>query len=334
MITEQDKKLEFEKRIDEAKRRAHDRWTPILVALGVGEGILSGKNQPCPMCGGTDRFQYTDKYGEGNYHCRGCGAGGGFKLLQGVKGWTFGEVLKAVEEQAGVIPPALVAKGNKTDSRDMRKLLQKTWDEAEPVGYGNLAGRYLAGRGIQLEAVPRVLRFHPELPYFERENRKNVLVGHFPCLIARVDDLAGKPVTIHRIYLDPDLDPSTKGKAKVPEQKKAMSGMKSAAIHLFRPTEELALAEGIETALAVHILTGLPVWSTLNAGNMEYILLPESVRKVHIFGDNDDTFAGQSAAHKLANRLVVREKRQVAVVLPKNTGDWLDVLLARQRQVA
>ena len=26
------------------------------------------------MCGGTDRFQYTDKFGEGNYHCRGCGA--------------------------------------------------------------------------------------------------------------------------------------------------------------------------------------------------------------------------------------------------------------------
>ena len=334
MRTEQEKKLVFEQRIEGAKHRAHGRWTEILLALGVNEMILSGKNQPCPMCGGADRFQYTDRYGAGNYHCRGCGAGGGFKLLQGAKNWTFGAALKAVERQAGILPPTPLVQRKKVDSEDMRKLLQKIWDEAEPVAYGNLAGRYLAGRGIQLEALPRVLRFHASLPYFEREGRRNVLMGYFPCLIARVDDLAGKPVTIHRIYLDPELAPSAKGKARVSEQKKAMSGMKSAAIHLFRPTDELALAEGIETALAVRVLTGLPVWSTLNAGNMQDILLPESVRKVHIFGDNDDNFAGQSAAYKLANRLVVRERRQVTVVLPKNCGDWLDVLLARHRQVA
>lgn len=334
MRSEQEKKLEFERRVEEAKRRAHGRWTPILAALGVSETILNGKNQPCPMCKGTDRFQYTDKFGEGNYHCRGCGAGGGFKLLEGALGWSFMEVLKAVEAQAGMLPPAPAGRSGNAETKDMRKLLQKTWDEAEPVGYGNLAGRYLAGRGLELEEWPRVLRFHPSLPYFERDGKKKVLIGHFPCLIARVDDLTGKPVTIHRIYLDPELDPATKGKAKVAEQKKAMSGMKSAAIHLCRPGEELALAEGIETALAVKILTGLPVWSTLNAGNMEEILLPESVRKVHLFGDNDDNFVGQAAAYRLAHRLVVKEKRQVTVETPKNPGDWLDVLLARKRKVA
>ena len=333
MDMEQEKSMKFKSRIEEAKRQAYGRWTQILAALGVNEVILNRKNQPCPMCAGTDRFQYTDKFGEGNYHCRGCGAGAGFKLLQGVKSWTFVEALKAVEGQVGILPPAPAAKKRKADTGYMRKLLQKTWDEAEPVTYTNLAGRYLEGRGLRFEGFPRVLRFHPSLGYFEREGKKTVLIGHYPCLIARVDDLAGKPVTIHRIYLDADLDPSTGGKAKIAEQKKAMSGMKSAAIHLFRPTEELALAEGIETALAVHILTGMPAWSTLNAGNMEEILLPETVRKVSIFGDNDSTFAGQAAAYKLANRLV-REKRQVTVVIPKNPGDWLDVLIAHQRQAA
>src|SRR2546430_7773549 len=89
---------EFEARLQELKVRAHGRWTEILRTLGVAEKILNKRNQPCPMCGGTDRFQYTDKYGEGNYHCRGCGAGGGFKLLQGYHGWKVGTTFKRVRQ--------------------------------------------------------------------------------------------------------------------------------------------------------------------------------------------------------------------------------------------
>jgi len=84
---------EFEARVAEVKRRAHGRWGEILRALGVDEKILNRRNQPCPLCGGTDRFQYTDKFGEGNYHCRSCGAGGGLKLAQAVLGTKFGELL-------------------------------------------------------------------------------------------------------------------------------------------------------------------------------------------------------------------------------------------------
>ena len=39
--------------------------------------------RPCPTCGGADRFQYTDRFGNGNYHWRGCRAGGGLKLRPG-----------------------------------------------------------------------------------------------------------------------------------------------------------------------------------------------------------------------------------------------------------
>lgn len=51
----------FEARVAEVKRRAHGRWTELLRALGVDENLLNRRNQPCPLCGGTDRFQYTDK---------------------------------------------------------------------------------------------------------------------------------------------------------------------------------------------------------------------------------------------------------------------------------
>ena len=104
---------EYELRIEDVKARAHGRWDEILRCLGVDERILKHKNLPCPLCGGTDRFQYTDRYGEGNYHCRNrdsCGPGGGFKLLQALKGWDFVTTLKKVNECVGGLPAATASR--------------------------------------------------------------------------------------------------------------------------------------------------------------------------------------------------------------------------------
>ena len=97
-------------------------------------------------------------------------------------------------------------------------------------------------------------------------------------------------------------------------------------------TEELAISEGIETGIALHLATGKPVWAGLNAGNLEKLWLPDTVRKVCIYADNDadGDFAGQAFAFALARRLKREEKnsgrRQVRVFLPKHAGtDWADV---------
>ena len=82
----------------------------------------------------------------------------------------------------------------------------------------------------------------------------------------------------------------------------------------------------------MHLATGKPVWAGLNAGNLEKLWLPDSVRKVCIYADNDadGDFAGQAFAFALARRLKREEKnsgrRQVRVFLPKHAGtDWADV---------
>ena len=60
---------EYTARVDAVKRRAHGRWTEILGAMGIHERMLKRKPMACPVCrDGEDRFQYTDKFGEGNYH--------------------------------------------------------------------------------------------------------------------------------------------------------------------------------------------------------------------------------------------------------------------------
>jgi putative DNA primase/helicase len=43
------------------KEAARGQWADILAALGgVAADLLDGKNHPCPRCGGTDRFRFTN----------------------------------------------------------------------------------------------------------------------------------------------------------------------------------------------------------------------------------------------------------------------------------
>jgi len=326
---------EFEARVAEVKRRAHGRWGEILRALGVDEKILNRRNQPCPLCGGTDRFQYTDKFGEGNYYCRGCGAGGGLKLLQGVKGWGFGTVLKRIEERIGSVTPLSVGSSELHPDR-MKKLAKRLWNEAQPVSEGDEVDRYLCNRGLSLAEYPKVLRFHPALGYYERDaagtSRK---IAEYPAMLACIQGADGEVITLHRTYLK-DGDKAVQRDAK----KVLSAGINGAAVRLFDATDELAIAEGIETALAVHLSAGKPVWAAISAGNMAKLTLPAVVRRVSIYADNDadSEYEGQVSAFELARRLKKEQKksgpRHVEVFVPKHAGaDWADVWRSRVDKV-
>ena len=329
--------LEYASRIEAVKQRAHGRWDEILAAGGVDERILKHRNGPCPLCGGTDRFQYTDKFGEGNYHCRQCGAGGGFKLLQAVKGVDFNTVLSDVERCLGILPDSAPVRPHEPSGERMRKLVQRIWDEARPVTAGDEVDRYLKGRGLALPAYPAVLRFHPALGYYEKDSAgKSRKLAEYPAMLACIQGPDGQAVTLHRTYLQDGA------KLRATDAKKVLSaGINGAAVRLFEAANELAVCEGIETALAVYLATHKPVWAGISAGNLEKLWLPDSVRAVGIYADNDagGDFAGQSCAFALARRLKREEKksgpRQVRVFVPRHAGtDWADVWLQRQKSAA
>lgn len=314
---------------DRVKAAAHGNWKDILARLGVDEKILNKRNQPCPLCGGTDRFQFTDKYGNGEYFCRGCGPGDGFKLLQACRGWDFATAFKEVEAQVGVGNFRTSAVSEPSSER-MKKLAKRIWDEAKPIITGDEVDRYLAGRGLQMAEYPRSLRFHPKLGFYQPDAQgKSKKVRDYPGMLAAVQALDGHAITLHRTYLEDGQ------KAAGIEAKKVLSsGINGAAVRLAEATDELGLAEGIETALAVHIRTGKPIWATISAGNMEKILIPDSVRRVCIYADNDanSEYDGQASAYVLARRLKKEQKktgpREVEVFVPKTHGeDWADVWL-------
>lgn len=327
---------EYVARIDRAKDRAHGRWSEILAQLGVDERILRKLNLPCPLCGGTDRFQYTDKFGEGNYHCRGCGPGGGFKLLRAVKGIDFGTALREVEACVGRETPLETRCTPEPPAERMKKLALRIWDEAQPVTRGDDVDRYLRARGIALHAFPAVLRLHPSLGYYEKYGSRSLKIAEYPAMLACIQGTDGGAITLHRTYLNDGQ------KAAATEAKKVLSGgINGAAVRLFEPSAELCVAEGIETALAVHLATGKPVWAGLSAGNLEKLWLPPQVRRVSIYADNDadSQFDGQALAFALARRLKKEERlsgpRQVQVYVPRHAGaDWADVWSQRMHRIA
>jgi len=321
----------FREYVDEVKRAAHGRWPGVLVAFGIPAEMLVNKHGPCPLCGGTDRFRFDDRHGNGEYYCNGCGAGDGFRLLEKHLGWDFPRAAREVAEVVGVSWPRWVGKPYRAPRDRLRALLQKIWDEAKPVEAGDEVADYLARRGLVLEAFPRVLRTHPALGYFERDSTRSRRIGTYAAMLAKVQTVDRRPVTLHRTYLAGGT------KAPVPGVKKLFSaGVRGAAIRLFEPESELALAEGIETALAVHLRLGLPVWAAGNAGALEAVEIPATVISVSIFADCDENYCGQAAAYALAHRLAAgKRKRAVAVYVPRDPGtDFLDVYYARKRLAA
>jgi len=328
---------EYAARVEAVKQRAHGRWTEILGALGLDERLLKRKSLPCPVCkDGVDRFQYTDKYGEGNYHCRKCGPGGGFKLLQACKAMDFHTALCAVEKVLGMLPPARPDSANDAAAPErMKKLVQRIWSEARAVTIGDEVDRYLRGRGLALDSYPASLRFHPTLGYYQKEGAaKAHKVATYPAMLASVQDAQGA-ITLQRTCLQAGR------KLDAPDAKKVLSsGFAGACVRLAEATDELAVCEGIETGIAVFLATGKPVWCALSAGNLEKLWVPDTVRSVCVYGDNDadGDFTGQASAYALARRLKREEAkggpRTVRVFLPRQAGsDWADVWRQRQEAV-
>lgn len=317
-------------RTDSAVRAAKGRWPEIFVSCGMPREHFLKKGRPCPVCGGTDRFSFTDRWGRGNFICRGCGSGDGFDLISRYCQCGFIEALETVERFCGICwtggraDARVELSADELRQKELARERMQLWAQALPVQSGDPVWKYLRGRGLDPRVGGYEVRFHPQLEY----RHENGTITRHPAMLARVFDRHGVVINLHRTYLTDEGR-----KAEVPSPKKLMAGQaKGGAVHLGGAVGDvLGLAEGVETAMAAHLLRSVPVWATLGCSNLQdFTCLPASVRRVLIFADNDPKFAGQAAAYALAHRLATSGEIEVEVLLPTRTGtDWLDVYVAR-----
>lgn len=193
-----------------------------------------------------------------------------------------------------------------TQQQRMKEVALRLWHASEPA-WQTLTMGYLMSRGFnpELSRLPE-LRFMFDCPHPEG--------GRLPAMIALVRDANGEPCAIHRTYLK--LDGS--GKADIEPQKATLGPYWGGAIRLAPMAAEMVIGEGIETSIAAAVLTKLPPWAAIAAGNLATgMILPVGIRSVVIAVDRDP--AGERAANSAAARWRA-EGRHVRLLIPDTPG--------------
>lgn len=210
----------------------------------------------------------------------------------------------------------------------------EVWAQCTPVA-GTLAEVYLNGRGIPTppHGWPEVIGFHDGLewrdPDCEGPSESRPV---YPCLVARVQDVAGDTVAVWRIY----LDPTTGGKAPVRLPKMGLGPAGGGAVRIGGTGAKVGVGEGLESSLAWWTLEAyrFPLWATLSTSGMAGFEPPLEVKRIPIFPDGDLPKEengrirgppGMEAAKKLERRM-----SQIGIPSPINDppfhADGLDVL--------
>lgn len=182
---------------------------------------------------------------------------------------------------------------------------------------------YLAARGLAQWTLPDCIRQHPGLAYWHADDNGDLhMLGRYPAMLAPIVS-GGKLLAIHRTYLGDGC------KADVPTPKKltAASGpLAGACIPLDRPRGGvLGIAEGIETAVAASLGSGLPVVAAYCANALAGFTFPRCIERLVIFADYDP--AGQKAAAALSHRATRAGLTPKTLTPSKPRSDWADVWL-------
>jgi len=322
--------------LPEITEQCAGRWTQILVAIGVPTKYLSGRHSECPCCNqGKDTFRW-DARNEGMF-CGYCGNKSAINFAMAYLGMNFKDTAAYIRENilGNTEKMKPIYNTQKTDYEKNRVRLDFIKKGCVKITKGDPVDLYLKNRGISILPKQGVY-YNPSVDYFEsyldeEGKKKYKKVGSYPSMVADLMLSATERATLKITYLTKDGY-----KANISEPKKTMPierEMNGCAVRMFRVTDTIAVAEGIETALRYTEDTGIPCWGLDNAGNMEKFMPQDGVKNVVIVADGGD--AGYISAFTLSRKLKSKGFTVNVVMIIKiagkyeyytETGDKIDYL--------
>ena len=199
---------------------------------------------------------------------------------------------------------------------------------------GTLVESYLRGRGITCPP-PATIRFLPR-------QRNWSDGGTYPAMISLVQRVPGDDdraalesgaslidAGAHFTFLQGGGPDGPVVKAATDACKLTLGQLRHGGVWLTpveKIGEQLAVAEGIETALSVMQITKLPTVAALSAAGMRSLRWPPQVRRLWIAADNDE--AGLRAAKVLLGR-ALRAGLQAHIKIPAGGKNDFNDLLRR-----
>ena len=242
---------------------------------------------------------------------------------QGITGWwRDGIGDRQASKKDAQAEKQVLAEEEKRLQRQAR-INQQLFACAHPLQRQSPVGQYLVHRGLgKLSKSPQALRM-AALPYFDDGTE----IGHFPVMLGAVTSPEGVLVGLHRTYIS---KAGMKALVPCPKKLSRTSGLLAgASIKLHEPSVingklTLGVAEGIETALACYLASGVPTWSCVSAAGIKSFQWPAGLQSLVIFGDNDASGVGQSAARDLAGRAAAAGLECRVLIPPTVGNDWLD----------
>lgn len=183
------------------------------------------------------------------------------------------------------------------------------WNTTQPI-HGSVAETYLQSRRLQTWSSD--MRFHPNLYFSDDRSERPALV----CAVRREGEIVG----IHRTFL-------TSAGEKL--GKKMLGPCGGGSVYVGGTGDVTAVAEGIENALSVRIMSSdhrARYYAALSATGVSKLTLPRNPGQLMIFADGDRT--GMTAAFELGERASLMGW-SANTLMPQNDRDWNDELIAR-----
>ena len=307
--------------------RAKGHWPDILRRLGLLSGAaLAGRDQPCPACGGHDRFRFTDK-GFGRWFCRGCGMGGdGLRLVQTIKRVDFQTAAALVETVVGKVDAPDARRNPDNGKSDKPSDPMKPWREAGPFLADSPVDRYFRSRALVITKIEaQSLHYAASLFHWPSKSR-------WPAAAAQITLADGAPLGSHMTF----VAHGGAGKAPVERPRLFAAGGKTIGGGVWfgkaDAHSEFVVAEGVESCLSGMRLSRVEAGvAALSELGVRRLALPEQVRRVRVWADHDAAGQGLSAAREAARRWKT-EGREVAVSISPIPGhDANDIWRGRQK---